>query len=263
ALLVRRGRPRAGELERRLHRVRGVPRRQQQHALGRGVPRGGRRDRPPRLAPKGRLDSRLPGQRAGPGPRLANTRALRPELAAPPGLQRRSPQRPVPAARHHPRPFLRMGPAAADPGGDPTRFLAARGGDRAVRHRRHRRLAAGRSPGLDLYRRRRRPARGDGPHALGRLRGRARRRRAAPAHRRGPLRRPRGRWWDEIDRYFLDREHGGWWQELAPDMTPATSTWSGKPDLYHSYQALLLPSLPLSPTAATALARPRTDPLPF
>jgi mannose/cellobiose epimerase-like protein (N-acyl-D-glucosamine 2-epimerase family) len=62
-------------------------------------------------------------------------------------------------------------------------------------------------------------------------------------------------WWAEIDRYFLDRQNGGWWQELAPDMTPATSTWSGKPDLYHSYQALLLPSLPLSPTAATALAR--------
>ncbi len=63
------------------------------------------------------------------------------------------------------------------------------------------------------------------------------------------------RWWDEIDRYFLDRDGGGWWQELAPDMTPATSTWSGKPDLYHCYQAVLLPSLPLSPTAATALAR--------
>jgi sulfoquinovose isomerase len=64
-------------------------------------------------------------------------------------------------------------------------------------------------------------------------------------------------WWAEIDRYFLDRTNGGWWQELAPDMTPAGSTWSGKPDLYHSYQALLLPSLPLSPTAATALARRR------
>jgi sulfoquinovose isomerase len=63
------------------------------------------------------------------------------------------------------------------------------------------------------------------------------------------------RWWDEIDRYFLDRLGGGWWQELAPDMTPAASTWSGKPDVYHSYQALLFPSLPLSPTAATALAR--------
>jgi mannose/cellobiose epimerase-like protein (N-acyl-D-glucosamine 2-epimerase family) len=63
------------------------------------------------------------------------------------------------------------------------------------------------------------------------------------------------RWWGEIDRYFLDRKGGGWWQELAPDMTPATSMWPGKPDLYHSYQALLLPSLPLSPTAATALAQ--------
>ena len=37
-----------------------------------------------------------------------------------------------------------------------------------------------------------RPAGGDGPHALGSLRGRARRRRAAPAHRRGTLRRGRG-----------------------------------------------------------------------
>ena len=65
------------------------------------------------------------------------------------------------------------------------------------------------------------------------------------------------RWWAEIDRYFLDRKNGGWWQELDPDMSPAASTWSGKPDLYHSYQAVLFPSLPLSPTAATALARQR------
>jgi mannose/cellobiose epimerase-like protein (N-acyl-D-glucosamine 2-epimerase family) len=69
-------------------------------------------------------------------------------------------------------------------------------------------------------------------------------------------------WWAEIDRYFLDRENGGWWQELDPDplqgLIPAASTWSGKPDLYHSYQALLFPSLPLSPTAATALARRRS-----
>ena len=62
------------------------------------------------------------------------------------------------------------------------------------------------------------------------------------------------RWWGEIDRYFIDRAGGGWWQELTPDMTPAASTWSGKPDVYHSYQALLFPSLPLSPTAAIALA---------
>jgi mannose/cellobiose epimerase-like protein (N-acyl-D-glucosamine 2-epimerase family) len=65
------------------------------------------------------------------------------------------------------------------------------------------------------------------------------------------------RWWVEIDRYFLDRNGGGLCQELAPDMTPATPTWSAQPDLYHSYQAPLLPSLPLSPTAAGALARRR------
>ena len=63
------------------------------------------------------------------------------------------------------------------------------------------------------------------------------------------------RWWGEIDRFFVDRQGGSWWHELTPDMTPGASTWSGKPDLYHAYQAVLLPSLPLSPTAAIALAR--------
>ena len=58
----------------------------------------------------------------------------------------------------------------------------------------------------------------------------------------------------------IDREGGGWWQELAPDLTPATSTWSGKPDVYHSYQALLFPDLPLSPSAAAALAGRRPGP---
>ena len=63
------------------------------------------------------------------------------------------------------------------------------------------------------------------------------------------------RWWDEINRLFVDTRGGSWWHELTPDLNPAASTWSGKPGLYHAYQAVLLPSLPLSPTAATALAR--------
>jgi len=63
------------------------------------------------------------------------------------------------------------------------------------------------------------------------------------------------RWWGEIDRFFVDTQGGSWWHELTPDMIPAASIRSGKSDLYHTYQAVLLPSLPLSPTAATALAR--------
>ena len=58
----------------------------------------------------------------------------------------------------------------------------------------------------------------------------------------------------------LDREHGGWWHELTPDMVPASSTVSGKPDLYHAYQAVLFPSLPLGPAAAVALAQRRSGP---
>jgi sulfoquinovose isomerase len=64
------------------------------------------------------------------------------------------------------------------------------------------------------------------------------------------------RWWDEIDRYFIDRVGGSWWHELSADLTPGGSTWSGKPDIYHAYQAVLFPSLPLSPAAAVALAAP-------
>ena len=30
-------------------------------------------------------------------------------------------------------------------------------------------------------------------------------------------------------------------------------TWQGKPDVYHAFQATLIPRLPLSPTLAAAL----------
>jgi sulfoquinovose isomerase len=63
----------------------------------------------------------------------------------------------------------------------------------------------------------------------------------------------RTQWWQEIDRYFIDRVNGSWWHELDDEMRPASTTWAGKPDAYHTYQALLFPSLPLAPTAATAL----------
>jgi mannose/cellobiose epimerase-like protein (N-acyl-D-glucosamine 2-epimerase family) len=67
-------------------------------------------------------------------------------------------------------------------------------------------------------------------------------------------------WWQHIETCFIDREHGSWHHELGPDLTPSSSTWEGKPDTYHAYQATLIPRLPLAPTLARALAdgiRPR------
>ena len=61
--------------------------------------------------------------------------------------------------------------------------------------------------------------------------------------------------WDYVDRYVIDHERGSWHHQLAPDNTPADSVWPGKADIYHAYQATLIPRLPLTPTLATAIAR--------
>jgi mannose/cellobiose epimerase-like protein (N-acyl-D-glucosamine 2-epimerase family) len=61
-------------------------------------------------------------------------------------------------------------------------------------------------------------------------------------------------WWQHIETYFRDPERGSWHHELAPDLTPSSTTWEGKPDTYHAYQATLLPRLPLAPALARALA---------
>jgi mannose/cellobiose epimerase-like protein (N-acyl-D-glucosamine 2-epimerase family) len=58
------------------------------------------------------------------------------------------------------------------------------------------------------------------------------------------------RWWDVAERCFVDRERGSWHHELDPDNRPASRIWPGKPDVYHAYQATLLPRLPFSPSLA-------------
>jgi sulfoquinovose isomerase len=62
------------------------------------------------------------------------------------------------------------------------------------------------------------------------------------------------RFWTYIDEYLIDREHGSWHHELDPSNQPAGTIWPGKPDLYHAYQAILLPRLPLAPSLASAVA---------
>ncbi len=65
------------------------------------------------------------------------------------------------------------------------------------------------------------------------------------------------RWWDFAQRHLIDPVHGSWRHELDRLNRPASSTWQGKPDLYHAVQACLLPSRPLAGSAARALLKVR------
>ncbi|MGE8498670.1 MAG: AGE family epimerase/isomerase [Pseudomonas sp.] len=60
--------------------------------------------------------------------------------------------------------------------------------------------------------------------------------------------------WEFCASHFIDLRGGSWHHELDSDNRPASSIWPGKPDLYHAYQAVLLPRLALAPSLATALA---------
>jgi mannose/cellobiose epimerase-like protein (N-acyl-D-glucosamine 2-epimerase family) len=61
------------------------------------------------------------------------------------------------------------------------------------------------------------------------------------------------RWWDYAAEYLIDRERGSWHHELDASNVPAREVWPGKPDLYHAFQATLLPLLPLAPGLAVAV----------
>uniref|UniRef100_UPI0026350682 AGE family epimerase/isomerase n=1 Tax=Gryllotalpicola sp. TaxID=1932787 RepID=UPI0026350682 len=52
---------------------------------------------------------------------------------------------------------------------------------------------------------------------------------------------------------------GSWIHQLDPTNVPSTTIWEGKPDIYHAYQAVILPMLPLaaSPAGAILAARER------
>lgn len=62
------------------------------------------------------------------------------------------------------------------------------------------------------------------------------------------------RFWAFCEQYFIDREDGSWHHELNPQNRPSADIWAGKPDLYHAWQAVLIPRLPLAPSMASALA---------
>lgn len=64
--------------------------------------------------------------------------------------------------------------------------------------------------------------------------------------------------WDFAALHLIDREHGSWHMELDEALQPREQTWKGKPDVYHSLQATLIPMLPVAPSIAGAL---RASPL--
>ncbi|WP_062293287.1 AGE family epimerase/isomerase [Demequina phytophila] len=60
-------------------------------------------------------------------------------------------------------------------------------------------------------------------------------------------------WWAYADARLIDHDRGSWHHELDTANLPAGTVWPGKPDVYHAYQAALLPELPIAPSFATAL----------
>ncbi|CAB4770423.1 unannotated protein [freshwater metagenome] len=62
-------------------------------------------------------------------------------------------------------------------------------------------------------------------------------------------------WWAYIDEHVLDQQLGSWHHELDTNNQPSESMWPGKPDIYHSFNACIMPLLPLkSSFIASALS---------
>ncbi|MES1953098.1 AGE family epimerase/isomerase [Salinisphaera hydrothermalis] len=59
--------------------------------------------------------------------------------------------------------------------------------------------------------------------------------------------------WDFMRDVYVDDERGSWLQELNGELGPDPVEGHLKADLYHAYQATLLPRLPLAPTLALAV----------
>ena len=64
-----------------------------------------------------------------------------------------------------------------------------------------------------------------------------------------------GTWWAHARAHWIDPATGSWQHQLTPDLRPTDTVWQGRPDLYHSVHAVLLPTVPRWPAAPTALLR--------
>lgn len=69
------------------------------------------------------------------------------------------------------------------------------------------------------------------------------------------------RWWAYADRHLISAD-GSWQHELSPENLPASTTWPGRPDVYHAYQAALVADTLGAASFAQGLQgrQPLTDP---
>jgi sulfoquinovose isomerase len=59
--------------------------------------------------------------------------------------------------------------------------------------------------------------------------------------------------WDFVDAHFVDHRLAGWHPQLDADNVPSDKPWKGKPDMYHTLQAYLLPLIPAARGLAVSL----------
>ena len=60
--------------------------------------------------------------------------------------------------------------------------------------------------------------------------------------------------WDWCATHFIDRTNGSWRPQLDDNLVPTTDPFFGRPDIYHSLQACLIPLLPTSGSIVRGLA---------
>ncbi|OZG61959.1 N-acyl-D-glucosamine 2-epimerase [Bifidobacterium lemurum] len=63
--------------------------------------------------------------------------------------------------------------------------------------------------------------------------------------------------WQYIDEYLIDHEHGSWFHQLDKDNHVIGTVWPGKSDLYHATQCTLIPLLDPAVSIAPALKAAR------
>lgn len=61
--------------------------------------------------------------------------------------------------------------------------------------------------------------------------------------------------WDWCNLYLIDHELGSWHHQLNDDLQPVSDPWFGKPDIYHSLQACLIPLLPTNGSLTAGLLK--------